>query len=62
MNEDKFAKILTAIIVGIMVLVAIFSGSGSNGGKRKYSDLTDTEKANAKWAYEAKQAIDSYGR
>jgi len=35
MNEDKFAKILTAIIVGIMVLVAIFSGSGSNGGKRK---------------------------
>ena len=30
--------------------------------KRSWSDLSDVEKDNARWAYEVKQAIDSYNK
>ena len=51
-------------VVAIIAIIAmIFSGgSDSSSSKRSWSDLSDVEKDNARWAYEVKQAIDSYNK
>ena len=51
--------IIAAFVIFAVVFIWANSGGSSSSGKRRYSDLSDTEKANAKWAYEMKQYIDS---
>lgn len=55
-SSDKIAKIIIALVVLIGLLMAMAEGGGSSSGK-KWGDLNDQEKANAKWAYYAQQAI-----
>ena len=55
--------LITIIVVFGLLLggIASCSDSSSSSSGRKWSDLSEVEKQNAKWAYEAKQAIDKYG-
>lgn len=57
-NSSETVKGIISIIFVIM-LVCYFASCGSGGASsgRKWSDLSETEKANAKWAYETQQAI-----
>lgn len=60
MSEDKKNTIITIIVVVIFcVLYLTMCGDRGSSSGTKWSDLSDTEKANAKWAYEVKQEIDS---
>lgn len=58
--EKKFSvnrgiALLLTIIMSVSVLCACGSSSRSSG--KKYSDLSDTGKRNAKWAYEVSKGI-----
>ena len=46
-------------IIAFLIAAAIFGSSGSNSSStgRKWSDLSETEKQNARWAYEVSQAL-----
>ena len=46
---------LIVIFLFIMALLGAFDGSGSSG--KKWSDLNETEKENAKWSYEVHNAL-----
>ena len=37
----------------VLLITAMCSSGGDSGSKRKWSDLSETEKDNARWAYEA---------
>ena len=45
-------------VIIIALLLSICNGCSSSNSGRKYSDLSEQEKRNAKWAYEAKQAVE----
>ncbi|MBP3938903.1 MAG: hypothetical protein IK955_05800 [Clostridia bacterium] len=53
---------IVALIVAAVIFFATCGGSGSNKSGKKWSDLSDQEKDNARWAYEAQKAIDEYER
>lgn len=54
----KVVAFITVILVATAILVSCSSGTGKSSSKRKtWEDLNDQEKANARWAYEAQQAI-----
>lgn len=53
-NSGAVGIIALAIIMGILLSMCS-SDSGSSG--RKWSDLSEVEKANARWAYEVQQGI-----
>lgn len=59
-SNIRWYVVAAAIFVGIVLLISAVgegcSSSGSSG--RKWSDLSDVEKDNARWAYYAQQAID----
>ena len=48
---------IVAILLIITVVFAVYSGGTSKSNKPSYHDLTPQEQENAKWAYEAQQAI-----
>ncbi|MBE6802696.1 MAG: hypothetical protein E7530_07405 [Ruminococcaceae bacterium] len=63
-KKKSFAEYIIAAVAFILVAVLYFvtcGDSGSSSGK-KWSDLSDREKDNARWAYHAQQAIDNYER
>lgn len=47
------------MIIFIIMIMAMCSGGGESGSGRKWSDLSKTEQDNARWAYEARQAIEA---
>ena len=55
--KAHFLRIIASVLA-IAALLSAYgcSGTGSSSGK-KWSDLSPQEQANAKWAYEAQQAI-----
>lgn len=60
-----FKALVIAIAIAASIgMIAAFANAISDGSssssKTRYSDLNDTEKANAKWAYEAQQAAKNY--
>lgn len=61
MNGKARTIVILITIAATIGLIASFGGYISNqsgsSSKTKYSQLSDREKANAKWAYEAQQAI-----
>ena len=58
-SEPKGSTGIAAIVAIIIVLIISLStcSGGSSSSGRSWSDLSETEKANARWAYEAQQAI-----
>lgn len=59
-NKNKNGAV-NKIAIAITILLAIFilamcSSGGSSKSGRKWSDLSDQEKENARWAYYAQQA------
>lgn len=60
MNNSKgiIGLIITFFLI-ICMFIAAFSGGGSSSSGKSWGDLNDQERANAKWAYEAQQAIDN---
>lgn len=64
LKKEKLIKRLTVIFVIIALITGFFSFGypalkDAQSG-RSWEDLEDWEKDNAKWAYEAQQAIDEY--
>ena len=57
MDKIKAWFVTGVVVVIIVALVAACSGGSGSSSGRKWSDLSDVEKANAKWAYNAQQAI-----
>lgn len=55
-NKGGFGSIVIVVIV-LALLLSMCSGGGSRSSGRSWSDLSATEKANARWAYSAQQAI-----
>lgn len=55
-NIKPLACAVIAAVIFTSCATMCDSGSSNKSGK-KWSDLSDTEKANAKWAYEAQQII-----
>lgn len=54
------AIIVVATVIILVVINGAVGSSGSSGSSgRKWSDLSDVEKDNARWAYEAQQYINS---
>ena len=47
------------LFVIVVALAASCGSSSSSSSGRKWSDLSDVEKQNAKWAYEAQKYINS---
>jgi len=60
-NNNNKGSTVAVIIFFVIFAVFFFSFCGESGSKsgRKWSDLSDVEKDNARWAYETKQYIDS---
>jgi len=54
--EMKKAVIISLVLSILLSLSACFGGGSSSSGK-SWSDLSDVEKANAKWAYEVQQGL-----
>lgn len=52
----KAIPVILALIIALC-LCGSCGGSRSSSGK-KWSDLSDVEKANAKWAYEVQQELE----
>ncbi|MBP3330822.1 MAG: hypothetical protein J6L89_08325 [Clostridia bacterium] len=59
LNWKSIVAILLILVFGAVILNCCDSGSGSSGGK-KWNDLSDQEKDNARWAYEVNQYIEDY--
>lgn len=60
-NNKQSGGNFVSVIAAIIIFVVMFamcgdSGRSSNSGK-KWSDLSEVEKANAKWAYEVQQGL-----
>lgn len=55
-NIKPLVCVVIAAVIFASCATMCDSGSSKKSGK-KWSGLTDTEKANAKWAYEAQQVI-----
>lgn len=58
MEKAKQWGVLAIVFILAAALVASCSGGSSSSSGKKWSDLSDVEKENARWAYEAQQAID----
>jgi len=55
--QNNKRRVVSIFIVTIMI-VTLFSGCGSSSSsKRKWSDLSDVEKKNAKWAYDVSKSL-----
>lgn len=48
---------LVIVIIAMALLLSMCSSSGSSKSGRKWSDLSEVEKANARWAYEVQQSL-----
>ena len=59
-QEEKRKKLITFVIFFIICTVVAFFMAEADSGKRKWSDLSDKEKAQAEWAYEVKQYQKEY--
>lgn len=59
-KPSKAGGVVGLIIIVVIIVVICYAcpGSSSSSGKRKWSDLSDREKDNARWAYEVQQLID----
>ena len=55
MEKVKQWGIMVTVVLIVASMLAACSSSSSSG--KKWGDLSDVEKANAKWAYQAQQAI-----
>ena len=51
-----------AVIIAIAMCCFVFGscGSSSSSSGKKWSELTEQEKDNARWSYHAKQAAEDY--
>ena len=62
LSYTKIVSLLLIVLAFVLVL-HVCSGEGLfdfSSSSRSWSDLSDIEKENARWAYEAKQAINNY--
>lgn len=59
MSKFLKCKRTIALILSTMLSLTFLCGCGSSRSSsgKKYSDLSDVEKRNAKWAYEVQQGI-----
>lgn len=58
MENNKTTKMVIIIIFIIMILcMAMTSGSSSSSSSRSWSDLSETEKQNARVAYEIEKEL-----
>ncbi len=55
-SKGSFGSTFIVVVV-LALLLSMCSGGGSRSSGRSWSDLSETEKANARWAYSAQQAI-----
>lgn len=55
MEKVKQWGIMAVVVLLVASLLAACSSSSSSG--KKWGDLSDVEKANAKWAYQVQQHI-----
>ena len=64
MNTKKNVILVVLFVIVIVVCSCFVLGgcgsSRSNSSGKKWSDLTEQEKENARWAYHAKQAAEEY--
>ena len=60
MNGKGYLIVFIVMVILLGAGVASCSDSPSSSSGKKWSELSDVEKANAKWAYEAQQAINNY--
>lgn len=57
----KVVAVLGGVAIAAVVIFCLsYINLDSGGGGTRYEDLDDIGKANAKWAYEAQQAIKNY--
>lgn len=63
-KKKKFSEYAIGIVAFILIAVIYFATCGDSGGSsgKKWSDLNEREKENARWAYHAQQAIEDYER
>lgn len=55
MEKVKQWGIMVTVVLIVASMLAACSSSSSSG--KKWGDLSDVEKANAKWAYQVQQGI-----
>ena len=63
-TKVKLIYILVLVVACILCLVCFanfVTNTFLSDEGRSWSDLSDVEKENARWAYEAQQAINEYG-
>ena len=56
-------RVIILVVAAVLCLICLIGGLLSiisDSGGRSWSDLSDVEKDNARWAYEAQQAINDY--
>ena len=54
----KTGKFIAGILAMLMLMATLCScSSGSSRSGKKWSDLSETEKNNARWAYEVQESI-----
>lgn len=56
--SEKLKEIIIALVIIVILFLIIPGSGGSSSSGRKWSDLNEQEKDNARWAYYAQQAID----
>lgn len=58
-GDSKSSTVIVFIIIIVLAIALNMCGGGGSSSGRKWDDLTETEKNNARWAYEVKQAINN---
>lgn len=59
-NDNKGDALKSNIIIAmiVVILIALFNScDGGSSSGTKWSDLSDVEKENARWAYEVQQSL-----
>ena len=57
MEKVKQWGIMAVVVLIVASLLVACGGRSSSSSGKKWSDLSDVEKANAKWAYQVQQGI-----
>lgn len=56
--QKSNSKIFSTVIAVVMIIVILGGcGSSSPSSGKKYSDLSDVQKKNAKWAYDVSKSL-----
>ena len=61
-NNGTIILVILVMVIGGVLLFSAFDSGSSHEHKSAYSQLSPQEQENARWAYEAKKAIDNYNK